>query len=107
MKVLVFFPDRPFAEKPELPEGGVYRNSLIEAHSPEKADFVMGDIPELYKDYPVYQNHAGPEPEPEPSVEDNDEERQLRDEYELLYGKKAGGRMKLETLREAVEAKKD
>lgn len=35
------------------------------------------------------------------------EERQLRDEYELLYGKKAGGRMKLETLREAVEAKKD
>lgn len=31
------------------------------------------------------------------------EERQLRDEYERLYGKKAGGRMSLETLRQKVE----
>lgn len=34
---------------------------------------------------------------------EDDEERQLRDEYERLYGKKAGGRMSLETLRQKVE----
>lgn len=34
---------------------------------------------------------------------DDNEERQLRDEYERLYGKKAGGRMSLETLRQKVE----
>ena len=34
---------------------------------------------------------------------DENEERQLRDEYERLYGKKAGGRMSLDTLRQKVE----
>ena len=33
----------------------------------------------------------------------DNEERQLRDEYERLYGKKAGGRMSLETLRKKVQ----
>ena len=67
MKVLVFFKDRPFAEKPELPEGGVYRNSLVLPHVPEDADFVMGDIPELYKDYPVYEK---PKPKRQPKKQE-------------------------------------
>ena len=33
----------------------------------------------------------------------SEEERQLRDEYEQLTGKKIGGRAKLETIKEKVE----
>ena len=38
-----------------------------------------------------------------PESPPNDEERELRDKYEQLYGKKAGGRMSLETLRQKVQ----
>lgn len=37
----------------------------------------------------------------------SDEERELRDEYEKLTGKKAGGRAKLETIRKMVEEAKE
>ena len=46
----------------------------------------------------------GSEPkEPKEESKEGNEERELRDEYERLYGKKAGGRMSLETLRQKVE----
>jgi len=41
---------------------------------------------------------------PEPKADAmTDEERELRDEYEQLTGKKAGGRAKIETIRKMVE----
>lgn len=46
----------------------------------------------------------------EPSAEDNTEEQELRAKYKELTGKNAGGRMKIDTLREKIaelEAKED
>lgn len=36
----------------------------------------------------------------------SDEERELRDEYEKIFGKKAGGRSKIETIRAKIEEQK-
>ena len=44
-----------------------------------------------------------PKEEPKEEHKEGNEERELRDEYERLYGKKAGGRMSLETLRQKVK----
>ena len=85
--------------KPEHKKEGV---TLVTPHSFNfidwsKVEDVSGD------DYYVKKAVSlGAKTKNSKSSTDN-EERQLRDEYERLYGRKAGGRMSLDTLRQKVE----